>query len=321
MTTGGAAIVEENDGRWLWPEYYQAFPAFSPETVRKGCHPRKLLHPGGADKAIVLVHGLTDSPFYMVAIGAYFHAVLGYNVFLPLLQCHGLRSPAGMAGVSLAEWQKNVRFAIDSAALGARKVSLGGLSTGGALSYFLAHSEAKVTGDIYLFSAALGLAACPCGIPGRLKETLLRLPFIGNMTLGPPLIGRHPYRYEWVSPNSAAELARLIREIDGLPRPFIKPAGVAGRIFAAWSEDDRVISLRRLRELQQRVPDYLFTSFVISGTDRVDHASVVLKDPIYAIGAEAGDRPLESANPRFAEMVAAIASFEAAGDPRPGVSR
>lgn len=320
MTTGGAAIPEENDDRWLWPEYYQAFPVFSSETVRKGCHPRKLLHPGGADKAIVLVHGLTDSPYYMSAIGAYFHAVLGYNVFLPLLQCHGLKNPAGMAGVSLAEWQKNVRFAIDSAALGARKVSLGGLSTGGALSYHLAHTEAKATGDLYLFSAALGLADGPCGIPGRVKEFLLRLPFVRNMTLGPSLIGRHPYRYLWVSPNSAAELAQLIREIDGLPRPFIKPGGETGRIFAAWSECDRVISLGRLRELRQRTAGNCFVSFVIPRTDGVDHAGLVLKEPIYAQGAGPGARPLESANPRFAEMVAAIARFEAAGDPRPGAN-
>lgn len=320
MTMGGAAIPEEKDDQWLWPEYYQAFPVFSPETVRKGCHPRKLLHPGGADKAIVLVHGLTDSPFYMSAIGAYFHAVLGYNVFLPLLQCHGLKNPAGMAGVSLAEWQKNVRFAIDSAALGARKVSLGGLSTGGALSYSLAHTEAKATGDLYLFSAALGLADGPCGIPGPVKEFLLRLSFVRNMTLGPSLIGRHPYRYRWVSPNSAAELARLIRDIDGLPRPFIKPGGAAGRIFVAWSECDRVISLRRLAGLRQRTADNRLVSFVIPRADRVDHAGLVLKEPIYAQGAEPGARPVESANPRFAEMMAAIARFEAAGDPRPGAN-
>jgi pimeloyl-ACP methyl ester carboxylesterase len=314
MTTIGAATPDEHDDSWLWAEYYQAFPGFSPETVRRGCHPRKLLHPGGADKAIVLVHGLTDSPYYMSAIGAYFHAVLGYNVFLPLLQCHGLKSPAGMAGVSLAEWQKNVRFAIDSAALAAGKVSLGGLSTGGALSYYLAHTEAKVTGDLYLFSAALGLPDGPCGIPGRVKEWLLRLPFVGKMTLGPSLIGRHPYRYQWVSPNSAAELARLIRQIDGLPRPFIKSGGAAGRIFAAWSECDRVVSLDRLRELRQRTADNRFVSFVIPSNDRVDHAGLVLKEPIYAQGAGPGARPLEAANPRFAEMMATIARFEAAGD-------
>ncbi len=315
MTTAGVAIPEEHDDSWLWPEYYQAFPAFSPATVRKGCHPRKLLHPGGAEKAIVLVHGLTDSPFYMTAIGTYFHAVLGYNVFLPLLQCHGLKSPAGMVGVSLAEWQRNVRFAIDSAALGAKRVSLGGFSTGGALSFFLAHTEAKASGALYLFSAALGLPAGPCGIPGRIKEALLRLPFVGSMTIGPSLIGRHPYRYEWVSPNSAAELARLIGAIDGLPRPFIKPGGAAGRIFAAWSECDRVISLGRLRELRQRTAGNRFVSFVIAKPDRVDHAGLVLKDPIYAEGAPPGARPLETANSRFAEMMAAIAGFEAAGDP------
>ena len=38
---------------------------------------------------IVLIHGITDSPYYMEAIGKQFYAK-GYNVVLPLLPAHGL---------------------------------------------------------------------------------------------------------------------------------------------------------------------------------------------------------------------------------------
>ena len=54
----------EDDRGLLWSEYYREFPCFNEQTVREGCQPRKLLHDHGTGKAIVLVHGLTDSPFY-----------------------------------------------------------------------------------------------------------------------------------------------------------------------------------------------------------------------------------------------------------------
>jgi esterase/lipase len=90
-------------------------------------------HEGPTTKAIVLVHGLTDSPYFMTAIGDYFFQNLGYNVYLPLLQSHGLKEPKGMEGVALDEWKANVNFAVDIAASKAHQVSIGGLSTGGAL--------------------------------------------------------------------------------------------------------------------------------------------------------------------------------------------
>lgn len=303
----------KNDDNRLWSEYYQAFPAFSTETVRDGCHPRKMLHASGAEQAVVLVHGLTDSPYFMSAIGEYFHGALGYDVFIPLLQCHGLKSPAGMVGVAHTDWLENVRFAVRSAARGAAKVSIGGLSTGGALGYFLACTDPGITGDLYLFSAALGLPAGPCGIPGWLKEWLLRLPLVGTLDRTWPLVGINPYRYDRVSLNSAAELAQLILKINQLPFHFTDTGSPARRIFAAWSECDNVISLEKLRQLQRLIPDNRFVPFIIPATDQVDHACVVLQEPIHALGAEPGSAPLERANPRFVEMLAAIARFAIAG--------
>jgi hypothetical protein len=69
-----------------------------------------------------------------------------------------------------------------------------------------------------------------------------------------------------------------------------------------------------LRDLQRGKPANRFVPFIIPATDHVEHACVVLKDPIHATGAEPGEAPLELANPRFAEMLAAIGRFEAAGD-------
>ena len=61
---------DTRDHEWLG--YYDRFRYFSPEKVRDGCHPRIMEHPESTKKAIVLVHGLTDSPYFMTAIGDYF---------------------------------------------------------------------------------------------------------------------------------------------------------------------------------------------------------------------------------------------------------
>lgn len=311
MNSDKTVRSEDGQGHYLWPEYYQAFPVFSDATVRAGCHPRKMLQPSGAKQAIVLVHGLTDSPYFMGALGQFFYDILGYDVYIPLLQGHGLKSPMAMAGVALAQWLENVAFAIRSAAQGAgtTRVSIGGLSTGGALGYYLACIDPLISGDLYLFSAALGLSGGPCGIPGWLKEWGLRLPLIARLDSFGPLVGNNPYRYARVSLNSAVELAKLLGKIDHLPGQFTDTGNSARRIFAAWSECDNVVSLDKLHELQRRTPKDRFVSFVIPATEQVEHACVVLQHPIHALGAQPGSAPLERANPRFADMLAAIARF------------
>ena len=301
----------EKDKCCLWPEYYQEFASFSDQIVRPGCHPRKLLHGNRTENAIVLVHGLTDSPFYMTAIAEYFHKFLGYNVYMPLLQYHGLKHPEGMAGVSLTQWKNNVRFAIGHATESADRVSIGGLSTGGALAFYFGCTDPVITGDIYLFSAALGLYGGRSGGFSGIIEFLLRSPLVGFMDNGKRLAGSHPYRYDRVPLSSAGELARLIQAINGLLKSRCDTMQKK-RFFAAWSEFDRVINLRKLNGLRTVTKEKQFVPFVIPKAACVEHACVVLNEPVYAIDSQPGEAPLEEANPRFAEMMLAVRRFESA---------
>jgi len=291
------------DNEWL--DYYDRFSYFSPEKVRDGCHPRIMEHPNSSEKSIVLVHGLTDSPYFMTAIGDYFFNNLGYNVYMPLLHCHGLKEPKGMEDVELEEWKSNVNFAIKSAATQSEQISIGGLSTGGTLSFYMAANLPKINGTLYLFSAALDLAGGYHGLIGELKERLLRTFLVDILDSKKPLIGDNPYRYSHIDMDGAQELARLIKEIDIIIDGFSQKDLFPKRVFAAHSECDTTAAISGIEELQKISIPNRFYFFRIPKRFKVSHASLVLKDPILKHG-----EPLEKQNPQFQEMMEAIAAFE-----------
>lgn len=295
-----------------WPDYYEHFHYFSAAAVRDGCYPRIREHEEPTEKAVVLVHGLTDSPYFMTAIGDYFFEALGYNVYLPLLHCHGLKKSNGMEGVELDEWKANVNYAVDIAASKATQVAIGGLSTGGTLSLYTTVNNQKVNGTLYLFSAALDLAGGIGGLVGELKERLPRtfladiLDYLDN---DKPLIGNNPYRYARMDMDGARELSKLIQETDTIIKGFKKDL-LSKRVFAAHSESDSTANITGIEDLQKvSFPDR-FTFFRIPKKAGVSHASIVLKYPIYATDASDSDFPLEYANPLFQNMMKAVVAIE-----------
>jgi pimeloyl-ACP methyl ester carboxylesterase len=288
-----------------WQSYYDRFSYFSSEGVRDGCYPRIMEHSDPKEKAIVLVHGLSDSPHFMTAIGEYFFNELGYNVYLPLLHCHGLKEPNGMEGVELEEWKANVSFAITTAASKAEEISVGGLSTGGTLSFYMAVTKPNVNGALYLFSAALDLVGGPLGLIGELMERLSRSFLVDILDKNKPLIGDNPFRYSHVDLDGARELARLIKETDTLIDGFSTKDPFPKRVFAAHSESDSTADIAGIEGLKKVSVPGNFGFFRIPENLGVSHASVVLKDPITK-----GNQILEKKNPQFQEMMNAIAAFE-----------
>ena len=293
---------DTRDHEWLG--YYDRFRYFSPEKVRDGCHPRIMEHPESTKKAIVLVHGLTDSPYFMTAIGDYFFRNLGYNVYIPLLHCHGLKEPNGMEGIELEEWKANVNFAIKLAASQSQQVSVGGLSTGGTLSFYMAATKPRINGALYLFSAALDLAGGCMGLLGELKERLLRTFLADLLDKESPLIGENPYRYSRMDMDGAQELARLIKETDTIIDGFSQKDPYPNRVFATHSECDTTAEISGIEKLQNVSVPERFDFFRIPKHLGVSHASLVLKDPIPKRG-----QYLEKSNPKFQEMMEAIDAF------------
>lgn len=305
-----------------WHSYIDCFDYFSLDNIRPGNHPRAMVHDQQAANSIILVHGLSDSPYYMKALGEFFHHKLGYNVYLPLLQGHGLRDPRGMESVQLDEWKKNVSFAIREARDSRTRVSVGGFSTGGALCYQMAVENPDVSGALYLFSAALDLSDKNTLITGNLKELALRSKRFVDLTergrslvkratslfnndeeTGPDLIGQNPYKYKYIDLDGAHQLAKLIQETDHITAGFNNENRFATPVFIAHSESDKTVDISALRQLAE-VCEQSDTLYFPAALE-IGHAEVVLDADIMPSDP---DKP-QNRNPEFSEMTRRITEF------------
>ncbi|MEI6895307.1 MAG: alpha/beta fold hydrolase [Colwellia sp.] len=84
-------------------------------------------------KAILLIHGLTDSPFSFHDLSQFFYQQ-GFTVRTLLMPGHGT-APSDLLTVEYSAWQQAARFAIEQTLKDFDEVYLGGLSTGGALIF------------------------------------------------------------------------------------------------------------------------------------------------------------------------------------------
>lgn len=101
--------------------------------------------------AIILLHGLYDSPFSVRDIATHFVSK-GYLVRAPLLPGHG--TVAGdMLNIKHNDWLETVKYTIEQTAPIAQNIYLFGFSLGGALSLLSAQHDAKIKAVIALAPA------------------------------------------------------------------------------------------------------------------------------------------------------------------------
>lgn len=292
----------------VWQEYLDQFHGGDMSGLRSGNFPRTYRYAQPTGKSLVLIHGLTDSPYCMDGLARFFHFELGYSVYMPLLQGHGLISPGNMEDVRLDTWRENVTFSCEAATANGDRMSIGGLSTGGALAFDVA-SRGVFNENLYLFSAALGLYAPLFSGLGRVVEWLLRSPLARLIPEKQgPLVGDNPGRYDRVPYCAATELCILIGELmERIEGGRDRLGSAEFRLFFAYSECDKVISIERLKKLARILGEKRCSSFVLPRSLEVEHACVVLEKAVRSTRNEA---ILEEANPRFREMVDVIRQFE-----------
>ena len=302
----------------VWQEYVKEVLNLDHQEIRPLCEPKLLNHGKKMPNAIVLIHGLSDSPLSMAAIAEKFYQ-MGFNVLLPLLPGHGLKD-ADQAIMEmrddtlLTQWKKAIEYAVMEAKKMGRQVSIGGLSAGGALSthYVINHAD-DIQGGLFLFSAALDF--------GDFAEILIRKDnILVEIIKGfrdeqkaqerGDFVGNKPHAYSWVPAEGAERLSELILEIETkYSNKNERYNDIKQPVFAVHSEFDEAANIEELELLINNHPqkEQKTKFFRIKESFFVTHFRLVLEENLYSI--DTPSEPIESKNPFFPEMIEEMKQF------------
>ena len=211
---------------------------------------------------VLLVHGLSDSPYIMRGLAEYLHAQ-GWYVVALRLPGHGT-APSGLLEVKWQDWAAAVRLAAKDlvATVGADKpLVLGGFSTGGALvmEYALAQRQGEALprpSQLLLFSPAIGVD--PKARFAGSVNTLSGVPGLNKLAWEEVLPEYDPYKYNSFTMNAGAQIWKVTKRIDKQLSDLEKHGGATGlpRILAFQTATDATVStLAVIKALYGRLPN------------------------------------------------------------------
>ncbi|MCP4984804.1 MAG: alpha/beta fold hydrolase [Colwellia sp.] len=162
-----------------------------------------------SDKAILLIHGLTDSPYSYHDLAQFFYQQ-GFTVRTLLLPGHGT-APSDLLDVSYQQWQQASQYAIERTLKDYEQVYLGGFSTGGALifDYLMRQKKAdeKIKG-LFMWSPASKAKSDQAW----LAQYVDYIPFVDWIDLDADIDFA---KYESFPYNAAAQVHALMSRIVG----------------------------------------------------------------------------------------------------------
>ena len=192
--------------------------------------------PAGREKpfrrAVLLTHGLTDSPYSVRHLGRFFQQQC-FRVLALLLPGHGTR-PGDLTEVTWQEWVKAQAFGVRTLAQEADEIYLLGLSTGGALSLYQGLREPKVRA-LFLFAPAIRISklAFLAGWLHALGEMFPRAKWLELMP------DEDATKYESFAANAAYQLHLLTLE---LAKERKRQKNAMPPVFVVASEDDASVN-------------------------------------------------------------------------------
>jgi len=179
---------------------------------------------GRHEKGILLIHGLSDSPYFLKPIARHFRE-RGFLVRSILLPGHGT-VPGDLLSVSYQEWIRATEYGIEKLKPEVESLYLGGFSTGGALCIREALKNQDVQGLI-LFAPAAGIKS-----PWAFMADFMML---FRDWLGSKGDDKDYAKYESFAINGGAQVYRLTREIDDA---FASGKRLSMPVFTVVSADD-----------------------------------------------------------------------------------
>ena len=193
---------------------YSAGSAADPRTRDRDWNRSFELTPARAVGGVLLLHGMSDSPYSLRALAE--HLVSrGYRVVGMRMPGHGT-APSALRSIEVADMTAAVRIGMAhlGAALGERPVHIVGYSTGAALAleYALDAHAGDVSpppASLVLISPAIRIHAA-AGLAG-LKNALSALPGLDGLAYTQILPEFDPFRYNSFATNAGDVVHRLTR--------------------------------------------------------------------------------------------------------------
>jgi len=177
---------------------------------------------------VLLLHGMSDSPYSLRALGEALNRA-GYLVLGLRLPGHGT-APSGLTSVTWQDMAASVRLAMMhlADALGDRPLHIIGYSTGGSLALdfaldAVAEGDGAVPTSLVLVSPAIRVH--PASALARFKDALSVLPGLGDLAYLAVMAEFDPFNYNSFATNAGAQVFALTRDIDRRIRG-LSPAAV-----------------------------------------------------------------------------------------------
>lgn len=188
-------------------------------------------YPAGRQKiyrrGVLLTHGLTDSPYFMRYLAA-FYQENGFRVMAVLLPGHGTR-PGDLLDVRWQEWAKAVAYGTDQLSQEVDEVYLAGYSAGCVLSIRQSLQDKRVRG-LFLFSPALKISPRAAKANWHKIYSWL-IPSAKWVNIRPD---KDIYKYESFPKNAAAQMYALTQAVNAQ----LQQHELNIPVFAATSQDD-----------------------------------------------------------------------------------
>ena len=165
---------------------------------------------------VLLLHGMTDSPYSLQALGQAFN---GYDYWVVGLRLpgHGT-APSGLKGVSWEDMAAAVRLGMNylAAKVGRNRVHIVGYSTGAPLAVDFAlnaleRSDLPAPASLVLISPAVGIHAAAA--LASWKARLAILPGLGGLAWLQVQPEFDPYKYNSFATNAGAQVNSLTRSV------------------------------------------------------------------------------------------------------------
>lgn len=192
-------------------------------------------------RGILLVHGLTDSPYFMRPLAEFF-CKQGFRVMSVLLPGHGTQ-PGDLLDIHWQEWARAVSYGAERLAEEADEIYLGGYSAGATLALRHSRLDERIRG-VFLFSPALKVTwraalANLHRLYSWLKPSAQWVHILPDADL---------YKYESFPNNAAYQMHALIADL----RATMQGRGLNIPVFAAASADDATVDTSATVEFMAR---------------------------------------------------------------------